>query len=146
MGRLWYLRSRAIAHRVMVLQSWWLGGLRCTHVLWPVVWLSPFGRSHCGTTDALSSIVLRVVEECAYVVNEEWIQLLCDLLLVCKIESTLIRNPDTLEMHWANLDDVSRLFTLENTISSASGHASNIQEFGSIDEVVVCDNYYEIPN
>lgn len=45
--------------------------------------------------------------------------------------------PDTLEVHRADLDDVSRLLTLQDTISAASCHASDIEQLGTVDHVVV---------
>lgn len=46
-------------------------------------------------------------------------------------------SPNTLEVHGSNLHHVSDLLGFEDAISSTSGHASNIQEFGAIDEMVV---------
>lgn len=46
--------------------------------------------------------------------------------------------PHALEMHWANLDHMSDLLALENTISPTTGHAGDIEELGAIDHVVVC--------
>lgn len=45
--------------------------------------------------------------------------------------------PDALQVHGANLDDVARLLTLQDTISSASGHTSYVQQLRSVDHVVV---------
>lgn len=48
-----------------------------------------------------------------------------------------INVPDTLEMHGANLDHVPGLFALQDAISSASGHTSNIEKFGAVDHMVI---------
>jgi hypothetical protein len=40
-------------------------------------------------------------------------------------------------VHGPNLDYVADLFTLENTIATTSGHASNIQQLGTVDHVVI---------
>lgn len=45
--------------------------------------------------------------------------------------------PNTLQVHRADLDNMSHFFGLENTISSAAGHACNIQKLGPIDEVII---------
>ena len=45
--------------------------------------------------------------------------------------------PDALQVHGANLHNVANLFALENTVASATRHASHIQELGTIDHVVV---------
>lgn len=69
--------------------------------------------------------------------DEEGVKQLGDLFLVGEFEGTLERNPDTFQMHWTNLDDMLLLLALEDTVTSASGHASNIQELGAIDHVVI---------
>jgi hypothetical protein len=40
-------------------------------------------------------------------------------------------------MHGTNLDNMARLFALENTISSSSGHACDIEQLCAIDHVIV---------
>ena len=45
--------------------------------------------------------------------------------------------PDPLQMHWANLDNVLLLLALENTITAASGHTSNIEKFSAINHMVI---------
>ena len=44
---------------------------------------------------------------------------------------------DSFQMKRSNFDNVSDLFTLQNSISTTTGHASNIRKLGSIDEVVI---------
>ena len=45
--------------------------------------------------------------------------------------------PNALQVHRANFDDIACLFTLENSVASATSHTSNIQELGAIDHVVI---------
>jgi hypothetical protein len=45
--------------------------------------------------------------------------------------------PDPLQMHWPNLDNVLLLLALENTITAASGHTSNIEKFSAINHMVI---------
>lgn len=45
--------------------------------------------------------------------------------------------PNALEVHGTNLDHVSDLFGFEDTVSSTSRHASNVQQLGTVDEMVV---------
>lgn len=46
--------------------------------------------------------------------------------------------PDTLQVHRANFHDVANLLTLEDSIPSATGHARNVEQLGTVDHVVVC--------
>lgn len=69
--------------------------------------------------------------------NKERVELFRDLLLVGKIQGTIKGNPNTLEVHGSNFDDMSCLFTLEDAISAPSSHASNIEKLGTIDHVVI---------
>lgn len=46
-------------------------------------------------------------------------------------------SPDALEVHGADLDDVSCLLALQDAVAAATGHASNIEEFGAVDHVVI---------
>lgn len=45
--------------------------------------------------------------------------------------------PNPLEMHRADLDDLAVLLTFENPVPAAPGHPRNIQQFRSVDFVVV---------
>jgi hypothetical protein len=45
--------------------------------------------------------------------------------------------PNSLQMHWSNLDDVSGLFTLQNTISASACHTGNVEQLGAIDHVII---------
>ena len=45
--------------------------------------------------------------------------------------------PDALEMHRSNLDNVPNLFAFEYTIAPAPRHPSDIEEFGTINHVIV---------
>jgi len=76
-------------------------------------------------------------------VDEERIQLFCDLLFVGEFERAFERNPkkvskvggaslpnnlpDTLQMHGANLDNVPGLLALENTITASAGHPGHVE-------------------
>lgn len=58
-------------------------------------------------------------------------------------EETCLRSlsqhsPNAFQVHGANLDDMPYFLTLENSISSASRHAGNIEQLSSIDHMVVC--------
>jgi hypothetical protein len=78
-----------------------------------------------------------MIKQCSNVVDEQRIQLLCNLLLVGKLKSSLKRNPDTLEMHWADLNDVTRLFALQYAVSTASCHSRDVQQLGAVDHVII---------
>lgn len=87
--------------------------------------------------------------------NEERIQLLCDLLLVRKFQCALERDPVRCEHHWplktgslqyvphalevhgADLNDVPRLFALQDTVSASTRHTSHIKELCAIDHVII---------
>ena len=47
-------------------------------------------------------------------------------------------SPDAFEVHRTDLNDMTRLFTLQDTVSSASCHSCNVQKLGSVDHVVIC--------
>jgi len=94
-------------------------------------------RSNCGPANALPSAVLGVVQKRTDVVDEERVQAFGNLLLVCKIQSTVVRNPDTFEVHGTNLDDMAGLFALQNTVSPTSRHTSYIQQLRAVDHVIV---------
>jgi len=84
-------------------------------------------------------IVGRVIQEIFDVLHEQRIELVDDAFLVGEIEGPIERDPaglvrlkraripDALQMHRADLDDCSLLLTLENTISLAPTHTSNVQ-------------------
>lgn len=78
-----------------------------------------------------------MVKQGANVVNKQRIELLGDLFLVGKIERAIKGNPYTFEVHGPNLDNMSSLLTLQDAISAASGHASNIEKLGAVDHVIV---------
>lgn len=62
-------------------------------------------------------------------------------MLVDELRSHALREndiPDTLQVHWSDFDDVSDLFTLQDTVSSTSGHASHIQKLRTVDHMIVC--------
>lgn len=41
-------------------------------------------------------------------------------------------------MHGANLDNVSYFFALEDAISASSRHAGYVEEFSTVDHMIVC--------
>ena len=41
-------------------------------------------------------------------------------------------------MHGANLDYMANLLALQDTVATATGHASNVEQLGTIDHVVIC--------
>lgn len=157
MGRLRRSADRS-GHGVMVSQGRGLRALRCTHVLLRRV--RPAGRcGHRSIADALAGLVRRVVEKCTNVVHKQGVKKLCNLLLVGEIQRAIKRYPasgqpseskvgtisclpDTLEMHRSNLDHMSRLLALKNTVAATAGHASDIEKLGPVDKVIVlasCD-------
>ena len=46
--------------------------------------------------------------------------------------------PDTLQMHWANLDHVPGLLAFQDTIPTSSGHTGNVEQLGAVDHVIIC--------
>lgn len=97
-----------------------------------------------------------MIEQSSNVVYKERVQLLGDLLLVCKLQSPLERNPEphisiafrlvirahhvphAFEMHRPDLDHMPRLFALEYAVSAASSHTSYIEQFCAVDHVIIC--------
>lgn len=73
----------------------------------------------------------------ADVVNEERIKLLRDFLLVGEVKGSVERYPNTLEVHWSNLDDIPNLLALQDAIAPASCHIGDVQQLGPINEAVV---------
>lgn len=95
-----------------------------------------------------------MIKQSANVMNEERIEELCDLLLVRKVQSTIkgypafvslyaslvsakVYSPDTFEVHGSDFHNVPRFLALQDTISTTTRHASNIEKLGAIDERVV---------
>jgi hypothetical protein len=108
------------------------GGVRVAELA--LLCFPSLGSSHYLVCPVL---VGRVVEQGANVVDEEWVEQLSNLLLVGKIKSPVIRNPDTLEMHRANLDHVTNLLTLQDAVSTTSRHPRDVEQLCSVDHVVV---------
>lgn len=120
----------------MMLQRRRLRGLRSPGVV-GLAARSPLMRSNRGPANALTRTVLGVIQQRPNVVYKEGVKLLCDFLLVCKVQSTIVWDPDTLEVHRTDFDDVARLFTLQNAIPPTSCHARNVEQFCAIDHVIV---------
>ena len=49
--------------------------------------------------------------------------------------------PDTLEMHWTDLDHMSSFLTFQYSVSSTSSHSGHVEELGAIYHVVVCPSH-----
>ena len=69
--------------------------------------------------------------------NKQWIQQASDLLHVGKVQGSFKRNPDSSEMHWAILNIIPILFRLKYAVSTIRCQSSNIQQLGSVDEMIV---------
>ena len=54
-----------------------------------------------------------------------------------EIEGLQENTPDTFEVHRADLDDMSGLLALQDTITAASRHARHIEQLSAVDHVVV---------
>ena len=54
-----------------------------------------------------------------------------------EIEGLQENTPDTFEVHRADLDDMSGLLALQDTITAASRHARHIEQLSAIDHMVV---------
>jgi hypothetical protein len=51
--------------------------------------------------------------------------------------STIGTLPDTLQMHRANLHNMSNFLALENSVTAATRHSRNVQKFCAVDHVVI---------
>jgi len=78
-----------------------------------------------------------MVEQGPNVMNEEWVKLFSDFLLIREIQRAVERNPDTLKMHGPNFHDMSGLFALQNTVSTTTRHSSDVQELCAVNHVVI---------
>lgn len=89
-----------------------------------------------------------MVEQGTNVVDKKRIQHLGNLFLIGEVQRAIVRNPynnvselapscvlqrymmpnlpDTFQMHRPNLDNMTDFFTLQNAVSTATGHTSNI--------------------
>lgn len=45
--------------------------------------------------------------------------------------------PNSLKMHGSDLDHMSNLLALQDTVAATSGHTGHVEELGAIDHVVV---------
>jgi hypothetical protein len=59
--------------------------------------------------------------------DKQRVQKFGDLLLVRKIQGAVVWDPNALQVHGTNLHNMSDFFALQDTISTTSGHASDIQ-------------------
>lgn len=116
---------------VMLLEGWQPGGpAKLAVAVFPAL----FSSSHDLAGPAL---VGGVVEEGTDVVYEQRIKKFGNLLLVGKIQSSLKGDPDTLEVHRANLHNMTDLLALENTVTASAGHASDVEELSAVDHGIV---------
>lgn len=51
--------------------------------------------------------------------------------------TVVMHSPNAFQMHGTDLDNMTRLLTLQNTVSSTPGHAGHIQQFRTVNHVVV---------
>lgn len=90
---MWRLRDLRRSHGVMVMQRWWLRSRGTHHPNLPTprfVQLLFFVSSHHCSCPA---VICWVIEESSNIVNKQWIQRLCNLFSVCKIQRTIKGNP-----------------------------------------------------
>jgi hypothetical protein len=45
--------------------------------------------------------------------------------------------PDALQVHRANLYNMANLLALQDTISTTSGHTSDVKKLGAVDHVII---------
>lgn len=91
-----------------------------------------------GSNDGSSSrVVVWMVEERLDVRLKERIERIGDTVLLGELLGACKRDPDTLEVHSAHLDNDSFLFVLEDSVSLATRHAADVEELGTVDHVVV---------
>lgn len=104
--------------------------------------------SHGSAPYACPRLVRGVVEQSTNVMNEQRIQLLRNLLLVCEFECTFKGNPtettistfspstrdnnqerlpDTFEVHWADFDYMARLLALQDAVSAPARHSGHVE-------------------
>lgn len=115
----------------MLLEGWQPGGAaKLTLAVFPALLSS--GHNLAGP-----ALVGRVVQQGADVVYEQRIKKLGDLFLVGEIQGSLEGDPDTLEVHRANLHNVADLLALENTVTASAGHASDVEQLGAVDHGIV---------
>ncbi|KAI3481787.1 hypothetical protein L1887_55634 [Cichorium endivia] len=82
-------------------------------------------------------VVVRVVEERLNVGLKERVERVGNAVLLGELLGTRKRDPDTFEVHGADLDDDALLLVLEDAVTLAARHAAHVQELGAVDHVVV---------
>jgi len=150
----WRLRNASaywVAHGVMVGERRWLCPGGCTQILLRGVWST---CSHSSIADALACLICWVVQQSTDIVNEQRVQKLGDFLFVREVQRAIegypvivsitffelqnrIGLPDTFQVHWTNLYNVSSLLTLQDTIATSTCHSGNVQQFCAVDHMVV---------
>lgn len=137
---------------VMLVQGRQSRCLRVPHLV--LLLFSPLCSCHHGIC---SRLVGRMIQKRTDIMNKKRVQQFCDLLLVRKIQCALERNPvnwlvirpspttlfqsspNAFQVHGSNFDHMSHFFTLENAVSSPSGHSCYIQKLCAINHVIVCN-------
>lgn len=129
----WKVAKRAHSMGKWMLRRW--QKLRVSpHWRLAIVKRFPVVRSHhCISPTGVG----RMVQKSPNVVYKQWVEQFRDFLLVGEVESPLEWNPNPLEMHGPNLDHMTNLLALEYTITSSSGHSGNVQQFRSINHMVI---------
>ena len=94
MWRLGHMGADGVVHRVMMVQRGWLGSVRAAHTLLLLVLLSATFRRICRSHHGIgSSLIGRVVEQCADVMHKQRVKELRDLFFVREVQCTFERDP-----------------------------------------------------
>lgn len=98
------------------------------HLLFP---LCSSQHLHC------SREVCWVVDEGLDICDKERVKNVDNVLACRKLEGALVGNPNALEVHGADLDNVAHFFALENAVAAATRHPGHVEQLGAVDHVVV---------
>lgn len=82
-------------------------------------------------------LVGRVVQQTTNVMHKQRIQQIRDLFLVGKFQGALKGDPHALQVHRTNLDHMTDLFTLQDTVTTTASHTSDIEQLGTVDHMVI---------
>jgi hypothetical protein len=78
-----------------------------------------------------------MVKQTTDIVHEQGVEQISDLFLVGKLQSALKGDPNSLQVHRANLHNMADLLALEDTVPTTSSHTSHVEQLGTVDHVVV---------
>lgn len=78
-----------------------------------------------------------LVEEHCWVINKEGVKTVLDVMSLCVMKCSFKWNPDTLQVHCADLYYHSSLLVLQNAIALAAGHSYNIKQLCTVHHVVI---------